>query len=108
MSEVVRHEPDQLCAGSNFPKLTDTFVVKAGASHKQGKVFALDAEGKAITPTDAAAVKVILASDVDATSADTEGLFYTTGIFNGFAVDYSGLDENAVKEALHVRSIFLK
>tara|TARA_Y100000590_G_scaffold470719_1_gene668399 strand:- start:7858 stop:8184 length:327 start_codon:yes stop_codon:yes gene_type:complete len=108
MTEVIKHEPDQLSGGSHLPKLTETFTVKAGKEHKRGKVFAFDADGKAITPTDAATVKVVLAKDVDATSADTEGLFYTTGIFNGFAIDYSGLDENAVKEALHIRSIFLK
>lgn len=107
MTEIIDHTIDQLTAGLSTPQLTETITLKAGTVGKRGDILELETD-KAIKLATPANAKYVLAEDVDATDGDVDALVYTTGEFNAFACNLNGADEEATKEALHVRSIFLK
>lgn len=107
MTEIITNTVDQLLAGVSTSQLTETITLKAGIVGKRGDILEL-ATGKAIKLATPANAKYVLAEDADSTDGDVDALVYTTGEFNTFACNLNGADEAAVRDVLHVRSIFLK
>lgn len=106
--------PDQLIAGS-FPIETDTVTIASGGAFKRGTVLGMiTASGKytealAASNDGSQTPKVILADDVDATSADQNGGVYLTGEFNGNKLILgTGITLASAKAALRPNSIFVR
>ena len=112
-STIDTYQPDSLLAG-DFPRVERKLTVASGAGVlPRGAVVALDGAGKAVlvdsssvTPSAQEPVAV-LAHEVDATSADAEGIVYYTGEFNEAALTFGGTDTVADHvDALRALSIF--
>ena len=80
---VERFTPDNLIADDKHTLATGTVTVKSGeGALKRGSVLMRDANDKfVLADTSAGTAEVILADDVDATSADTVANVYVSGDF---------------------------
>ncbi|TQE98437.1 MAG: head decoration protein [Spiribacter salinus] len=110
---VGTYQPDTLLAG-DFPRVERKLTIASGAGVlPRGSVVALDANGKAVL-VDSASVEpseqapvAVLAHEVNATSADAQGIVYYTGEFNEDALTFGGSDTIADhRGALRALSIF--
>lgn len=83
MAFVERYTPDNLIADNNHDLATGTVTVKSGEGKlKRGSVLMRDANNKfVLAGTSAGTAEVILAEDIDATSADTVANVYVSGDF---------------------------
>lgn len=101
--------------GSGFPVVTDYVTIKSGNNLKRGTVLGIiTTGGKAVavdsTKTDGSEIAyAILASNTDATAADTLAPVYLTGEYNGNKLIFGGTDTiTNHKTALRKLSIFIK
>lgn len=83
-----KYSGDNLIAGNTHPLSAQTVTIKSGEGKlKRGSVLMRDANGKyVLADTSAGTAEVILAADVDATSADTVAEVYCSGDFNETAL----------------------
>ena len=79
---------DNLIAGNAHPLTGQTVTVKSGEGKlERGSVLMRDTNGKyVLADTSAGTAEVILAADVDATSADTVAEVYNSGEFSESAL----------------------
>ncbi|WP_265822529.1 head decoration protein [Geovibrio ferrireducens] len=105
--------PDNLIAGT-FPRQTAGIVLASGSALKRGALLGKDTDGKfklslAAAEDGSEDPVAILAEDVDATAGDKVTIAYTTGEFASDELTYGpGHTAESVKDALHIRSIFIK
>jgi len=99
---VENYIPDNLIADSNQPIHTGTVTVKSGEGElKRGSVLSREQNNKFVITASTLRVggylpEVVLAEDVDATSADTVAEVYTSGDFKKEALkvaEHHTLDE---------------
>lgn len=108
------YSPDNLLAG-DYPQVTESVTIASGQNLVRGSVLGkVTASGKYILCDTAAAdgsenPSMILLQDVDASTADADGLAAKSGEFNENAVTLGGATTAAdVKDALRDLNIYLK
>ncbi len=91
MSLLESYTPDNLIADNNHALATATVTVLSGEGKLvRGSVLMRDTNNKfVLADTSAGTAEVILAEDVDATSADTVANVYVSGDFNTEALTVS-------------------
>lgn len=106
--KTVESPVDNLIAG-DFMRLTTGLTVLAGKKYEKGDILEIDANDKAIHLATAGNAKYVLAESVDATLEDKPAIAYKTGEFHADECNFNTVTEvDAVIDALHLRSIFLK
>lgn len=83
MALIETYTPDNLIADNNHALATGTVTVKSGEGKlNRGSVLMRDTNNKfVLADTSAGTAEVILAEDIDATSADTVANVYVSGDF---------------------------
>lgn len=109
------YTPDQLIAGHNMPTVTEKVTVLTGQNLTRGTVVGLvtaSGKAKALDKTSVDGSQNfygILAVDVDATSADADGVVYLTGEYNQAALTFGGTTVAAdVKAEARFAGVFLR
>lgn len=109
------YSSDTLIEGSFDCTATKKVTMKAGAAYQRGALIGrITATNKWVLSTAAAAdgsemPRAILADDVDATAADTEGMAYLSGSFNPDAMIFgAGHTANSVEDGLRDLNIYLR
>lgn len=109
------YSSDTLIEGDCDCMATKKVTMKAGAAYQRGALIGrITATNKWVLSTAAAAdgsevPRAILADNVDATAADTEGMVYLSGSFNPDVMIFgAGHTAQSVEDGLRNLSIYLR